>query len=609
MTITARGENATLPNLPASIRRRIYCQAGLVHNCCLILSRKKSQLRMRRFGMDASAGELRATYNLLQVCKDISREVGVLICAQNTFVLVHEEIDYGLSFLRTLHPAQCAALRNVSIQLHLHAPSMIYDRAPWEGRLNDPGWWPENEMRRDPPPLPSHRLASWKAAARHVLSNSRGELCLRIFCHTGYQSVTHEVLQPLREFPGSLRECELQLDSSIRSTHSQLRTLAWEVVDLAKGLDPVLRSDPFRFFDLPPEIRQYILQFTDLVTPFKEVYWDAKHGFGVTQVVHPCDAFSCRGFSNPRVQNAYRFLDCRHNGLPATERPGCRNRNTSQDRCPWNGDICCLYRTGYSARCVCWVKPTALLLASRRLYHEAIQVLYSQNSVIILPSEELKTPVGTIQKRFDVSTFITRHMWPETLHHIRTLECVFPAVDPRLAGDPLDPYYLDFCFAIDHLRNNSNVSQLTVIANVTVLSSVMEDDDRWFHEQLKKTTDLNSILSAHIHLLRPFQKLRGNAKFFVNLEWAWRWPWKNSTPFDMVCVQPRRQVLQRRQNEYCAEVQTLEVWLEAMIMGDDYDTKDRSKLKQNPSAWNSRIQNRPDFLQWGANNWQLFSYL
>ncbi|KAI1264763.1 hypothetical protein F5Y18DRAFT_389987 [Xylariaceae sp. FL1019] len=620
MSASTLPRNTTLLDVPADIRRRIYHEAGLVHNCCLILSPSQIQDITGRSTMDASPSELLLTYNLLQVCKRINHEVGILICAQNSLVLVHEAIDYGLSFLRNLSPPQCAALRSVSIELHLHLPNMAYNRTPIESYSFENHLGRDEQINCDPLPLSTFRITSWLSAIRHVLSNTRGVLSLQLFCHGGYDNPINDVLQPFRKFPGSLRECELQLDSSIRANHAELRALAWEVASISKGLDPSLRSKPFRFFDLPPEIRQYILQFTDLVAPFNEIYWDSQRGFAITRPKHTCpDTSSCLGFPNSRVQNACKFLYCEGNSPQSTELPGCRSRTISQSRCTFHGFVCCQHRTGFSARCMCWTKPTALFLASRRLYHEAIQVLYSQNRVIIIPSERFSTPLGMCHKRLDVSVFITRHMWPEVLHHIRTLECMFPGVDFKNTkqdfSNLLDPYYLDFCFAMDHLQNNADTTRLTVIADITFTSSVSRANDTWFHEQLdqiKENPDLSSIFSAHMRLLRPFQKLRGKANFFVNLGWSC-WPWAFSIPSDFACGVPRPQVSRviefSRVIEYWAKVHNIEKWLEAMIMGDGPDSKDRTKPEPTPSGLMYELRGKPNFTTWPGYRGYIFSCL
>ncbi|KAI1169509.1 hypothetical protein F4777DRAFT_592668 [Nemania sp. FL0916] len=536
--------NRNFLGIPPSIRQRIYFNAGVViRGYCLALAPRDTSELLPRI----PAEEICNTYSLLQTCKVVHQEVLTLICAHNTLALVHDHIDYGLRFLGGLSP------QHVSIHLAVAA-------------------------RSDPPPrssgkalLTGSRLASWLSTARHVLSNTNRNLNLQLFCHTGADSITSAVLQPFQDFPGRLRDCHIELDNQKGESHFEVQDLAREAVNRAKGFDPSLRSSPFRFFDLPFEIRQQILMLTDLVTPFNEIYWSAKNGFMIKRVFNECSDEPmdyAMNYIHSRTHHACPFLFCNSNASSIHGYP-------TYSCCKCTGYVCCQDRSGYSSRCKCWSDPTSLLIANRQLYHEAIQILYSCNRIIILPSGDFRTAIGPISKRLDISAFITRHMWPEALQHLRNLECVFPAINPLYADMTCGPYFLDYCFALDHLASKADLSKLTVAVYLTVLSSVLTDDKRWFQRELR-LRDTHSALRAHTQLLEPFSKLRGMKAFYAYLEWGWR--------FSIYTVKE-----QFRPNPSIAdlngEIDSLELSLEQMIMGREYDPIGAGKLQRRPSSW------------------------
>ncbi|KAI1077765.1 hypothetical protein F5B20DRAFT_550308 [Whalleya microplaca] len=537
-------------DLPSDIRQRIYKTAGLVVGTHLRLA--PTGLDSRFFDFQPSPEALHFTYNILQTCKTINTEVMTLICSQNTLVVVHEHVQYGLEFLRRLNPQQCSALTDLYIQLHVEAP-VLYDD--------------DDEFQLSSPPSPLHHalVTFWQVVARHILSHTTPRtLNLRLFCDTGISDTTSAVLQPLRDFPGVLKDCELQLHHQKGNSH--VRAIAWETSTRAKGLNPELWARPFRFFNLPAEIRRRILEYSDLVTPYKEVYWSATRGFRIATATTRCGGDDC----DAHLHRGCRFLSC------------------AQPYSAVTGYICCRRRSGYSSRCQCWIAPRALFLVNRNLYQEALQVLYSCNRVIVVPSEGLRpcmTPDNTAT-RLDASRFITRHMWPDALHYLRTIEFVFPAIDP--ASDVSSaPYYLDFCFAIDHLKAHADIPKLAIVVNITVTSSVIEGDREWIHRELIKSAGDEALaLRAHAQLIGHLKTLRGMRRFFVHLEWAWHWSVDH----------PR--VGSYGHSNLDMEVNAMESWLEKMVMGDDYNGESAGKTSESPSIWLYAVWNTLEHVWW-----------
>ena len=71
-------------------------------------------------------------------------------------------------------------------------------------------------------------------------------------------------------------------------------------------------SNPrLRFLDLPLGIRDQVLQYTDIVTPMKEVMWNPKDGYSVCYCTSLWDERSVAFFGkNSGINHAFKFRDC-----------------------------------------------------------------------------------------------------------------------------------------------------------------------------------------------------------------------------------------------------------------------------------------------------------
>jgi hypothetical protein len=111
------------------------------------------------------------------------------------------------------------------------------------------------------------------------------------------------ILQPLYDFPNTLADYEIRLHNK-RKGH--LSILARGAACKAMGIayDPALRQGTFRFFDLPQELRRLILEYSDLVTPCKEVQWNPKRGFYTQFLRYYCD----QDYEDPQSINRFDCL-------------------------------------------------------------------------------------------------------------------------------------------------------------------------------------------------------------------------------------------------------------------------------------------------------------
>ena len=111
-------------------------------------------------------------------------------------------------------------------------------------------------------------LPTWKKIVDHLaLSANVSKLELKLICDVEDSKAADLILGPLKQL--KLSKCTLRLNEKYIP---ELEYLARQAVLRATSHNPAIR-DPFRFLDLPTELRQRILSFTDLVTPFREIEW------------------------------------------------------------------------------------------------------------------------------------------------------------------------------------------------------------------------------------------------------------------------------------------------------------------------------------------------
>ena len=152
-------------DLPAHLRKRIYVTAGLVVGKAIVLKPHC----FRPYETHLSLPDLRLSYNLLQTCSLIYREVNRILLAENDLVVSNDSLEYGLAWLGRLSPQECSYLTSLYVHLHLKEP--LYS------------WKNPKDLPRT---LDQDLIQTWKETITHILSNIEPEtLQLYLFCHTG----------------------------------------------------------------------------------------------------------------------------------------------------------------------------------------------------------------------------------------------------------------------------------------------------------------------------------------------------------------------------------------------------------------------------------------
>jgi hypothetical protein len=559
-------------DLPPSARRQIYEQAGLLVGNNIVLRRRDKILMPYSASLQCLVREEddahRFTYNVLQACRTIHDEVKHIICAENRIIVSHLNVSYGLRFLSRLSPQICSELVSLYVHLYVTAP---LDRKQADIRYSnsfDESW-----------------IAAWQSAVAYILMHANPrKLSLHLICDTGGNKITESVLQPLVDRPGSLADCHLRLHPS---RYSWVCAIARHAAIQAKGLDEVAQEKSFRFLDLSPELRWQILEFTDLVTPCNQAQWSPKKGFHLGPMNHKfCGAQSHNRGDRYWDFEGYRVCDPIHSEI--------------------TGSFCCAYQSGYSSRCRCWSLPRSLMLVNRIMYEDAMTVFYSRNRIIVLPdadpiflpgwssssSIEYANPESALLKpgdelkRLSASRFITKHVYPTILSNLHAIELVFPRLNMEgFCSHPKDPLLLDWRFAVDHLRGHANLPALKLIVHMTMNIGVNEEAHSTFYNQplimnylASCHGDTASALKPHAAFLEPLKVLceGGLQRLFIFLEWDWHWSPRSYCP-PYGC--------RSRQERVDDHVDMMEVWLERMVMGKNYDSSKIGKWEEYPSQW------------------------
>jgi hypothetical protein len=223
----------------------------------------------------------------------------------------------------------------------------------------------------------------------------------------------------------------------------------------------------FRFLDLPIELRQHVLRFTDLVAPTREVLWERNE-------------FSL-----------YNHLDAPR--LPA-------------GRC-FDQEFCSQAGNAMHPPCGCFRAPRALFLVCRIMTEDARMIFYSSNRFIITPQDnELNDTLDEMTLSVDTRALLTKAIPTKFLYCLRELDLLF---DYSSFVD-IDTSLLSGLIEAVHLLAQ-NASRLTLAVHIDMtyrpeLSPVdfAPDEDR-----------ISNCANALRQLMELFTPLRQMAAFFV----------------------------------------------------------------------------------------------
>lgn len=237
--------------LPA-VRHRIYYEAGLVNDTDVDLNRRPD-------AADSwpSSADFQFSYNLLLTCRAVHAEVSSILYSTNRFFIRYRD-SQNLRALRNLRAQSLSSLTYLTI--HLNIASCEKDQPCYKA-------YPENPRSRrlhDKPLTTSLRkhqaiLFEWQSVAGHLTTHIKPlHLQLHFICDVEDFEAAMRAVKPLHNTP-ILADCSIRLGQQFDHT---LQDLAYQTVTRAVGYRCDRPKSPFRFLDLPRELRRKILEYT-----------------------------------------------------------------------------------------------------------------------------------------------------------------------------------------------------------------------------------------------------------------------------------------------------------------------------------------------------------
>lgn len=490
------GELPGILRLSPKIRHRIYLHADLgsrqfygetapgVYD----LADKSGESMKNRHGI---VDGFQSFHGLLLSCRTIYAEAAVLLYSANWFTIRYHT-RWSLEPLQALTPRVLASLTNLKIVL---SHDLLLDES---GSLTEA------------------MLMEWHATAAYLASHIvPGKLELAFICdvHPKNIETAKLALDGLLLLP-QLKDCHIRLCTS---QAPRLQQLAHEATLRARRIvcsNPVASSGSFspRLVNLPHELQLRILEYTDLVAPWKEITWKrVPRGYRIER--GPCSALEGLGHCTPESHHGCQFNQCRRMPWPQ----------------PSVGPFCCRKYAAFSSQCKCWAPPTPLFLVCRTLHANANLVFYSKNRFIIIDSPS-RHPFTSWRPReypylsFAASHFLRHVVPPHCLGHIRFLELVFAPFTHLSRPRDEHPTLKDWSDTLDWAKDKLNPPALTLR-----LIMAGKNSDTWPQGSEEMTrAQGKEVLAIYTLILCPIRRLNhpsdgGLARFYADLVWPLRW--------------------------------------------------------------------------------------
>jgi hypothetical protein len=425
-------------------------------------------------------------------------------------------------------------------------------------------------------------LAAWHSAAARLSYITSGSLDLGLVCdidpeHERALEVARSVIAPLTRILPQLRDFHIRL---CKTMDARLQRVAQEAVS------QVLRIPAAPYFkpptrttltSLPRELRLRILEYTDLITPSREVTWSRQdQGY----VIFYRDS----EHTAPDRKHREQFSPCLSSELTRTC-VGC---------------FCRRRHTAFSLTCTCWAPPgPALFLVCRALCQDAELTFFSGNHFIIHdykaepcwevpflggwgtdhqgPAPRYDYP----SERFGASQFLREVIPPHCLAYLRFLELVFPPYLPQSWPRAGQPAMQDWLATVDWLQDKINAPALTI--------RLVGADVSGFTPDVYKTTltvaDGDAITRSYRELWESLKPLADNglARFYAHFPCPWRF-----------FGEPKNYLNVTRFGWLEAQRQELKELAERWVMGDRYEelyANGREEPAQSFWTWTHYAQN------------------
>lgn len=472
-------------------------------------------------------------YSLLLSCRTIYEEVSELLYSTNIFEISYKSAG-SLRPMRNLRDASLSSLRDLKVVLNEASchheecfeccEDLLGHRlsgAPFNvcHELHTDWHWHSEALR----PLEDSAIAlfdEWTMTANYLWSRITPEnLRFSLVCdfdpeHENTPSAARLIVAPLINL-SPLKGCHVRLG---RTPHQELNQIAREAVLRVLGIvgcaEPTLAPNitavdaASKFLRLPREIRFRILEYTDLITPCREVRWSRER----------------KGYLPTLIDCQWRDA----NECPAQLHSGCKFRRCWDgtgplrgfvDPSPQVGCFCRLRHAAFSLNCHCWGPPTNLFLVCRTLYRDAQAVLFTGNRFVVHDYKS-ETPHDTPgmplypYDRFAISDFLRGVVPSDCLHLLRSLEVTFPPYNQEWPQEGC-PALRDWVETVRFIKEKMNLEGLTI--RLTMYGAPIADYAGAREDMTMP--DARDVMQAYARILGPMNGLgdEGLKRFYAEI--------------------------------------------------------------------------------------------
>ena len=481
--------------LPASIRLRIYYEAGMVSGETIHLnywrSRKKEGTSPEGGNKDLPTLPL----NLFAVCRSVYNELRKVLYGDNRLV-VSRKAPRGLRVLERLSASALLEIRFLVIRLNVSSceSRCCGDRGQ---RCGNNHWHSCLLPSSHNLPLSSSVdqlvILQWTRLCIQLASGVQpSSLALYVTCDCNDATTAQIIAQSLRLLP-ALRDCGLRLaiymDEDIKSITKDT------AMHLTRNSLPPPPA-PFRFLDLPKEIQLHILTYASLA---------------------------------PRAE-----IICTQKRLRYWEE--CPTRGAIADMPIVGGGLLKCFCTaahsafGFRCRCSDLASPFTMFRVSRKFRDLTTEAFYGQNSFIILMDQQVSFPR-------DIAA-ISLH--PDVDREGQVTEPLLVSIMPGLAPFPSTSigFFTSVCLRfqdsdLEHLQPNRvgwvnwlrTIHTLSQKANLAALTLQIQMCEKFYPDFDDPKVAFSLIYEAFMrqtyeNLVLPMKVLHGRLKnLFIHLNW------------------------------------------------------------------------------------------
>ena len=412
------------------------------------------------------------------------------------------------------------------------------------------------------------------------------------------------VLKPLEQLP-TLKNCGIWLSS--KSIPQLDRLIQMTIRRLTTPSIPTRTLDrPFRYLDLPQELRSRILEYSDLISG-ADLEWKPSLS-SIGRIRDPrcsCEKYLGHHFDAIHIEDCTtEYLEPSEFGKYFTDWDTahissehcflCERNSSTRTICKkTQGGFCeCIFHCTHSTNSSSTLSTSrkgvpSLFLVSHQVREDAIPVFFRRNRFVISPPGTVPIrfaarwpqrlflyPVILTMQRVELSMFLTS-LPRGAARHIRYLEWVLPQfANYRTA--PRSTYF-DYLDTIDMMKQAMNLPLLTLVLNLRVADQGGGWENKFWPHRVRRDGKMYDTI------LNPLCRLEGLKDCFLYLR---RIPREGVHHFNYTNKQ-----------DYMFDYD--EMRYEKAIMGPKYDSARRGK------PWMERFEQK--MIAWDWATWERYS--